>query len=446
MEYEFDVYTDVALPGGIFNTAFVQQWNASNQQLDNHKPSSLFPWLSRFFITGPRPVDSDRVERTVLKQARQDHQQNTDVYTALSGIRFRDDPFGQMGVTLDDFSVFSHRAAIEASGGALFIWGSWLDGTTADTVLRSLNMLSNPQIGVIGAWKHEMTAQGSPYQKPKSKPDPAQADQWAALGQFFQQTLVDEQAPTGKTLFYYTMGAERWQQTDVFPLPNTVMQPWYFHAEGELKPSVPTHDGVDPYTVDFQATTGLTNRWHTQMARPVVYADRRRADEQLLTYTSAPLTADLEITGYPSITLHVASSMVDAAFFVYLEDVDEAGVVRYVTEGQLRGLHRQLSTAAAPYWTGMPYRTFRSVDAAPLPAGEFVELTIGLQPTSVLIRRGHRIRVALAGADGDTFARIPAQGTPVWQVAHSSVRPSCIRLPVPARASVGGKPEAFQIE
>lgn len=43
MEYEFDVYTDVALPGGIFNRAFVQQWSESNARLDTNKMSSLFP-------------------------------------------------------------------------------------------------------------------------------------------------------------------------------------------------------------------------------------------------------------------------------------------------------------------------------------------------------------------------------------------------------------------
>jgi len=172
--------------------------------------------------------------------------------------------------------------------------------------------------------------------------------------------------------------------------------------------------------VDFEATTGLTNRWHTQMAKPLAYPDRARADQRLITYTSAPLTADLEITGSPVISLYVASSETDGAFFAYLEAVDPQGVVRYLSEGQLRGIHRQPTDEPAPYWTDVPRHTFRRADSAPLPRGETVELCFGLLPVSALLRRGERLRVALAGADKDTFARVPAQGTPVWDVLCSA--------------------------
>ena len=430
MEYEFDIYTDVALPGGIFNTAFIQQWSESNNRLDNNKMSSLFPWSARLFVKGVRPADSDRKSRAILKQALRDHQLNTSVYAATSNLIFRDDPFGDTGVTLDDLSVFTHRPAIEASGAAMFVWGSWLDATTADSVLRSFNTLSNPQIGVIGAWKHEMTAHGSPYSKPSSKPEPLQEQQWAAVAQFFEQTLKQDQPPSGKTLFYYTLGEETWKQTDEFPLPNTDLQTWYFQEQGGLSLKPPANDAADTYTVDFEATTGRTNRWQTHMAKPLIYPDRAAEDRRLLTYTSAPLEHDMEITGYPVVTLYVASSEDDGAFFVYLEDMDEKGVVRYITEGQLRGIHRQLSAQPGLYWMGMPNRTFKRADASPLPKGEYVELTLGLQPTSVLIQQGHCVRVSIAGADNGTFVRIPVQGSPVWQVSHSKTLASCIRLPV----------------
>lgn len=64
------------------------------------------------------------------------------------------------------------------------------------------------------------------------------------------------------------------------------------------------------------------------MAKPLVYPDRAREDRRLLTYTSAPLECDIEITGYPIVTMYAASTEADSAFFVYLEDVDEKGVVR----------------------------------------------------------------------------------------------------------------------
>jgi uncharacterized protein len=431
MEYEFDVYTDIALPGGVFNAAFIEAWNASNQRLDNNRTSSLFPWYARLMVKGVRPVDEDRKSRALLAQALRDHQANTDVYQAMAQITYRDDVFGDTGAMLDDFSVFPRQYSIEASGGALFVWGSWLDGTTADTVLRTFNTFSNPQIGIIGAWKHEMTAHGSSYQQPKSKPNPPHEQQWAAVAQFFQQTLNCDQPPQGKTLFYYTLGEETWKQTGTFPLPNTEMQTWYFQADHGLARALPPNDqATDTYIIDFEATTGLTNRWHTQMAKPLIYKDRAQADRRLLTYTSTPLQQAMEITGYPVVTLFMASTETDGAFFVYLEDVDEKGVVRYITEGQLRGIHRQLSPDAAPHWTGMPYRTFKRGDALPLPRHEMVEMTFGLQPTSVLFRRGHCIRIAIAGADKDTFARYPQHGTPTLTLSRSRTMTSSIQLPV----------------
>lgn len=416
-EIEYDVYTDVALPGGLFNQAFINEWNTSNQLLDNGKPSKLFPFSARLLTRGVRPVGGDR-ER--LAQAIRDHQANTNVYQAMQSITYRDDVFGSTGVTLDDFSVFPHQQAIEAGGAALFSWGSWLDAVTAGAVLRTFNGFSNPQIAVIGAWKHEMTAHGSPYQRPKSPPIPAHKDQWAALAQFFAQTLVEDRPPQGKTLFYYTLGEETWKQTAVWPLPTTRHQTWYFQSDRGLAPDAPATNITHRYTVDFEATTGLTNRWHTQMAKPLAYPDRARADQRLITYTSAPLTADLEITGSPVISLYVASSETDGAFFAYLEAVDPQGVVRYLSEGQLRGIHRQPTDEPAPYWTDVPRHTFRRADSAPLPRGETVELCFGLLPVSALLRRGERLRVALAGADKDTFARVPAQGTPVWDVLCSA--------------------------
>ena len=70
--------------------------------------------------------------------------------------------------------------------------------------------------------------------------------------------------------------------------------------------------------------------------------------------------------------------------------------------------------------------------------GRVETLTFGLLPTSVLIRKGHRIRVAIAGADNDTFLRIPAAGTPTITVARNRTRASFIDLPVVSRRHTSG--------
>jgi predicted acyl esterase len=59
-----------------------------------------------------------------------------------------------------------------------------------------------------------------------------------------------------------------------------------------------------------------------------------------------------------------------------------------------------------------------------------MEMTFGLRPTSVLLKKGHRIRVAIAGADRETFGRLPAEGTPTISVERKARRCSFIELPV----------------
>jgi putative CocE/NonD family hydrolase len=128
--------------------------------------------------------------------------------------------------------------------------------------------------------------------------------------------------------------------------------------------------GADEYTVDWTATIGDATRWHTGLMRTdVVYPDRAEEDVKLLTYTSAPLETDVEITGSPIVTLYVASTETDGAFHVYLEDVTPDGRVTYITEGILRAIHRAESSRAPE-----PSHSFERADAEPLVPDEVATL------------------------------------------------------------------------
>jgi uncharacterized protein len=146
--------------------------------------------------------------------------------------------------------------------------------------------------------------------------------------------------------------------------------------------------------------------------------------------TSDPLDADVEITGHPIVQLFITSTHTDGAFFVYLEEVDENGKVTYLTEGELRALHRRISNEQPATKLPVPYHSFKKKDTMPLVPGQVAELRFGLQPISVLVKKGHRLRIAIAGHDKDTFARIPAEGTPVIAVQRNGRALSMIELPV----------------
>lgn len=431
-ETEFDLYTDIVFPGGIANEWFIKTWNRTNQQLDHNKVPKEWGWSARLFVTGVRPVDDD-TNKQQLRAALADHKGNPDVFAAVQGITFRDDLFGETGVTLDDMSFFNHQVAAEESSVPIFSWGSWLDGNTANAVLHRFINLSNPQVAVIGAWSHNMKTHASPFNEPKAKPAPTQDGQWREVLSFFDHYLLDQvdERFNEKALYYYTLGAEKWQKTNVWPPKGTGAQRWYLGENGLLTPNAPTSEtGMDSYKVDFEATTGTHNRWHTpDGVTPVIYKDRARADRHLLTYTSEPLVADMEITGHPVVTLYLTSTATDGAFFVYLEQVDERGKVTYLTEGALRGIHRKVSTTLL-YRIFGPYHSFKKEDAQPLIPGEVFELTFALIPTSVVIQKGQRLRVAIAGHDKDTFARIPKTEVPTINVQRNSRYASYIDLPI----------------
>jgi putative CocE/NonD family hydrolase len=130
------------------------------------------------------------------------------------------------------------------------------------------------------------------------------------------------------------------------------------------------------------------------------------------------------------VSLFITSTHTDGAFFVYLEAIDENGKVTYLTEGQLRALHRRISKEQPPTKLPLPYHSFTKKDAMPLKPGEVAELRFSLLPISVLVKKGHRLRVAIAGHDKDTFLRIPAEGTPAISVKRNRRGLSRIELPL----------------
>ncbi len=104
------------------------------------------------------------------------------------------------------------------------------------------------------------------------------------------------------------------------------------------------------------------------------------------------------------------------------------GHIAYITEGQLRAIHRKISPP--PPGQSAPYHSFREADALPLEPGRPAEITFALLPVSVRVARGHRLRLALAGADLCTFPCIPATGDPVWTIYRTGALPSFIELPI----------------
>ncbi|MCY3706059.1 MAG: CocE/NonD family hydrolase [Gammaproteobacteria bacterium] len=446
---DFDNFGHLVFPGGVLTVGFLESWSNRTRMQDLNDICGLSGVdgpecddLRRNQVTGVKPVDAD-LDGALLAAAVAEHEANTVPFGAALEYEFRDDPFGRYDETDVGHrrSPSGHLPQIEESGAAMFIRAGWQDAGTVNGTLGRYNTISNAQHVFIGPWDHGARNDADPFRPDDAPVAPDAAARFTELVAFFDAHLKDggsEQTPT--EINYYTLGADRWTRTEIWPPEGFDDVTWYFGAEGMLTREAPSAaDAEDAYTVDFTATTGTRNRWYTNGGGgDVVYGDRRDEDAKLLTYTSAPMEVDTEITGHPVVTLHVASTESDGAFIVYLEDVAPDGTVRYLTEGQLRAVMRAVTDDPPLYRKYGPHRSELRADAMPLVPGEVAEISFDLWATSVLIREGHRIRVAIAGADADTFLRYPRDGgVPVLSVQRNATYPSAIVLPI--RSGAGSK-------
>lgn len=450
---DFDQYQDILAPGGVPNVGWLLAWAEFTRRLDR----GVLPreaWWLRPFVRGVRPVDGDR-GRALLAEAIAEHAANFD-FQAMARVVHRDDrpgdpvaderadawlaarfgpSFRALGTDLASPHAFA--GAIDAAGAPVYAYSGWLDGAYARAAARRFATLRHPANKLLlGPWDHALFAIS-----PLGTRGPSQFDHRGELLRFLDERLRG--VPTGlerePPVHYFAMGAEAWRAADRWPPPARPLR-WYLAADRALAPSAPSEAAAeDAYAVDFEAATGPASRWAALRGRPIrnPYPDRAERDGRLLVYTSPPLAAPLEVTGHPLVTLHVASTATDGAFFAYLEDVGSDGRVAYVTEGMLRALHRRHDPVARDA-LGLPLRSFRRADAEPLVPGEVAELTFDLLPTSYVFPRGHAVRLALAGADADHFARIPAEGRVSWRVQRSEAHPSSLSLPVPLPPAVQG--------
>ncbi len=428
-----DAYQDISHPGGIFNERFIKKWSEFDELLDSNTLPPEFG-ISRIFLEGVKPVDADR-DRSLLRQALKEHIANSRVYTTVCKITFRDEALPGAPFNADSLSIHTNQTLVESTSTQIVGWASWMDAGTADAALRRFLTFENAGLAVIGAWDHGANHHASPFVSPGTPVDPSIPQQFTEMLHIFDHYLKsDTPAPmVGRLLYYYTLGEEKWKSTPCWPPAGARMERWYFDRESRLSPIASDTAGSDEYRVDFHASTGDTNVWWelgVLTKDTVRYPNRAEADRRLLCYTSEPVEEDLEISGYPIVSLWISSSETDGNFLVYLEEVAPNGWVTYLTEGHLRAIHRRISRETPPYAIQVPYHTYRQADALPLVPGEMAELKFGLNPTSVRVRRGRRLRLAIAGHDEGTFRRVPDTGNPVIRVYRGAGHASAIELPV----------------
>ena len=154
----------------------------------------------------------------------------------------------------------------------------------------------------------------------------------------------------------------------------------------------------------------------------------------MLTFETAPVADDTEITGVVMVKLWVSSTAVDTDFTVKLIDVYPAS--QEYPEGYHLNLVDTIQRAR--------YRNSWTRPELMIP-GKPYQLAVTLWPTSNVFKKGHRIRVDVSSSNFPRFDVNPNTGEPVGKhtrmvtadnTVHTSAGlPSCVVLPIIPRGA-----------
>jgi putative CocE/NonD family hydrolase len=225
---------------------------------------------------------------------------------------------------------------------------------------------------------------------------------------------LDKEAPVK----IFVMGANAWRDEQEWPLARARPTPYYLHSKGfansrfgdgvlstvepedeppdrfryDPRNPVPTYGGHGCCDYSFAAMGPLDQR-----------VNQQRAD--VLVYSTAPLTADTEVSGIVEAKLVFSTDVTDTDFFVTLSDVYPDGKAINITEGQARARFRE------------------SLERPTLltPNKEYT-LTIKLWGSSNLFKRGHRIRVHITSSNFPRYNRNLNSGKAMSEETEADIR------------------------
>ena len=235
---------------------------------------------------------------------------------------------------------------------------------------------------------------------------------------------------------YFSMGENVWKTAETWPPPGTETVAFHLRSDGRantrggagrLERNPPERkEPADQFRAD---PADPTPACPVTAARPLHAAtwgpvDQRPIEdrEDVLVYTSAPMTEPLAFAGAVKADLFVSADTPDADWVAKLIDVHPNGFSQNLAVGVLRGRFRD-----------------SELHPTPLKEGETYRITIDVGPVAAQIGKGHRLRLDISGAYFPLFDRNPNTGegptgsrtrVATESVHHSPKTPSRVLLPV----------------
>jgi len=231
----------------------------------------------------------------------------------------------------------------------------------------------------------------------------------AIQARFFAQHLKGRGAAKLAEATLFDAGTNSWREFASWPPRNAERRKLYFRANGELSFTAPTAAvGNDAYVSDPAHPIPYRprpipsyvewNEWHTRDQR---FVDGR---PDVLTWQTAPLTADMTIAGDVLATLFASTTGSDADWVVKLIDVypDDAAL-----RPQMRGYQLMV---ASEIMRGRYWKSFSK--AQPIPPNTVVPFTVDMHQQAYTFRAGHRIMVQVQSSWFPLYDRNPQRFVP----------------------------------
>lgn len=425
---DFDGYAQLMAPGGIQNKWLGETFSGMIQALDSNNWQDVLRYNprkggeSQRFIQGVRPVDSDH-RKTLLTRAIKEHERNR-LYSLEGEDYSARDSSKILQQTTTTGSLFGYKDQFTQNHAVINYEVGWFDAGTVLGALAFFNNFNTPIQVIIGPWNH-----GSQYFTDPLVEKSPRCYSLSERFDFLRKNIENARSlRQKKSILYYTLGQNKWKNSFRWPVEGVSLLTLYFDREKRLTPRLYESDaGFTEYPVDLTTTTGVHNRWHTQIgAKPVLFPDRVEEDRKLLVFESDPIIQPLEITGEIELELSLSINNTKGALYAYFELVKPDGEVILLTESELNLAYSMKSIH--PLYSGIERNLLLSEKREIVP-NQVIEIQIKMLPLSVLIPAGCRIRIAFAGADCDTFAQVNDAGT-VLKLMHNRRNKSCVKLPV----------------
>ncbi|MDA2891126.1 CocE/NonD family hydrolase [Mycolicibacterium sp. BiH015] len=204
----------------------------------------------------------------------------------------------------------------------------------------------------------------------------------------------------GPAVRYVLPGADGWHTAPTWP-PAATYRHWALRADGSLSDT----EGAPGHREYLTLGIGLNRAQPSPIDPPAS-----------LTWTSAPLSTDLDVVGAIELRLKASATAADTAWIATLQDVSSDNEVTDVTAGWVRASLRTVDDTASH--EGAP--VLPCDEAVAVPVGEVVTYRIPLVPNARRFRTGHRVRLTLCSDDQQP-------GTPaIMNFRHAGVGTSTV--------------------